>query len=511
MTSLNNPSQARLRIAVLGGGITGLSAAYTLAQARQAGAPIDEFLIEGSERLGGVIRTEHIEGFTIEAGPDSFLSEKPEAAALCRALGLGDSLLGSNDETRRTYILHRGRLVPLPEGLQLLVPTRYWPVLRTPLIPMRGKLAIVAEWFAGGRRKNSNSPLEDKGGDESVASFVRRHFDDGMVDNIADPLLAGIYGGDSAALSVCSVLPRFVEMERKYGSLIRGVQVAMKEQRRAQATAARPKPLPLFMTIKGGLQELVDALVRNLASSRLELRKRTVAIEPPKNRGSGSFPSLGQTYSIRCEGGTTYEADAIILCLPAHACWPLLEPWDRALAEALKAIPYTSALTVALGYDAGALERLPAGFGFLVPRKEGRRMLACTFVHSKFSHRTPPGCALLRCFFGGSRDGRVLDSSDEEIVALAREELRAVLNLTAPPKFHRVYRWPQAMPQYVIGHAERLKTIHSGLANHPGLFIAGNAYSGIGLSDCIRAAKLAAEEAVRVASERPRSNLSQLP
>ncbi len=254
--SAGPPSTLR-RIAVLGGGITGLSAAYFLAQARRAGAPIEELLIEGRDRLGGSIQTERVEGFLIEGGPDSFLTEKPEAGALCRALGLGDSLLGSNDAGRRTYILHRGRLVPLPDGLMLLVPTRIWPMLTTPLVPLRGKLAMVAEVFTrppGARNGAAN--------DESVASFVGRHFGDAMTENIADPLLAGVFGGDSAALSIRSVLPRFYDMEREYGSLTRGTLKDMRQRRaRAKASAgsntmeAAPT---LFMTLRDGMGRMVE-------------------------------------------------------------------------------------------------------------------------------------------------------------------------------------------------------------------------------------------------------------
>ena len=228
---MTTPQPTRKRVAVLGGGIAGLAAAYTLARARQAGAPVEELLIEGRGRLGGVIRTERFEGFVIEAGPDSFLAEKPEAAALARELGLGDSLIGSNDRQRRTYILHRGRLVPLPDGLMFLVPTRLWPMVTTPLLPLSSKLAMAAELFASPPSGNLN-----QGSDESVASFVRRHFGDAMLENIADPLLAGVYGGDSGALSVRSVLPRFWEMERKYGSLTRATLRAMRQRRKARAS-----------------------------------------------------------------------------------------------------------------------------------------------------------------------------------------------------------------------------------------------------------------------------------
>ncbi len=504
---MTDSGTARRRVAVLGGGITGLAAACTLARARQAGAPIEEFLIEASDRLGGVIRTEYVEGFVVEGGPDSFLAEKPEGAALCRELGLGDSLLPSNDLQRRTYILHRGRLVPLPDGLQLMVPTRLLPALATPLLPLGAKLAIMLKWVGDRSDEGASSSRSQKPAtDECVANFVRRHFGSAMLENIADPLLAGIFGGDSEALSVRSALPRLYEMEQEYGSLIQGMRQARKRRARAHPSleqagdfaedvgaGSKPAPpaTPLFVTLRDGLEQLVNALGMRLDGSRLFLRQRVLSLErPPVGGGAG--------YRIHCGGGVSREADAIILALPAYECGRLLADFDSVLAESLNTIPYTSALTVALGYDASACGRLPAGFGFLVPRKDNRRMLACTFVHNKFSHRAPPGKYLLRCFLGGSRDSEVVNLSDDEIISTVRRDLGTILSISSAPLFHRIYRWPSSMPQYVVGHEERLRTIKARLANHPELFLAGNAYSGIGMSDCIRTGKAAAERALEV-------------
>ena len=473
------------RIAVLGGGITGLSAAYFLAGARRAGAPIEELLIEARDRLGGSIQTERVEGFLIEGGPDSFITEKPEAGALCRAIGLGDSLLGSNDAGRRTYILHRGRLVPLPDGLMLLVPTRIWPMLTTPLLPLRGKLAMAAEVF-------TKPPGAGNGAanDESVASFVGRHFGDAMTQNIADPLLAGVFGGDSAALSIRSVLPRFYEMEQEYGSLTRATLKAMRQRRaRAKASPAWAAPT-LFMTLREGMGRMVEALTQRLDLSHLFLGQSVVAIEPYE-RGAA-----GRAYRIRCEGGVVHDADAVIMALPAYQGSRLASALDPGLAQLLDSIPYSSAMTVSMGYAENVLEQLWPGFGFLVPRKEKLRLLACTFVHGKFNHRAPPGGALLRCFLGGSRDPEALNLSDQAAVELCRRELGSILNFDAEPCFYRIYRWPQSMPQYEVGHSERVDAVLRELQNHPGLFVAGNAYSGIGISDCIRTAKAAAERAL---------------
>jgi len=511
------------RIAVLGGGITGLAAAYTLAKARHAGAPIEEFLLEACDQLGGHLRTEHVGGYVVEAGPDSFLAEKPEAAALCRELGLGGQLIGSNDAARRTYILHCGRLVPLPDGLMFLVPTRLWPTFWTPLLSFRSKAAIVADVFAPRPRSQGKDGPAFNGSffsddvvmdDESVADFVRRHFGDSMLENIADPLLAGVYGGDAAGLSIRAVLPRFWEMEQKHGSLVRAVLAARRQRRRASCTdSSRPgalgsrsavsgQTLPLFMTLRDGLGQLVEALAARLDPSRVHLGRRVISLRRagPSEAAEGSHaepPSpAGEGYVIGCEGGAAFAGDAVVLALPTYTCSRLLAPFDERLAQLLGGIPYTAALTVALGYDARALAGLPPGFGFLVPYREQRRMLACTFVHNKFPGRVAPGKGLLRCFLGGARDSSILDSDDTFIMNVIRSELHDILNLRAEPEFYQVHRWPASMPQYSVGHLQRIKLIQSHLEDVPAVFLAGNAYSGIGISDCVRTGRAAAERAV---------------
>ena len=482
---MNNPKPAR--IAVIGGGISGLTAAYTLAQARRGGASIEETLFEAGDRLGGVIFTERIDDFLIEAGPDSFLAEKPEAAALCRELGLGDSLMGSNDRERRTYILHRGKLVPLPDGLMLLVPTRLWPMATTPLLPLGDKLAIAAEWF---RRPPQSSAA---GEDESVASFVERHFGKAMVENIVDPLLAGVYGGDCRRLSIRSVLARFWEMEQKHGSLTRATLRARRERLKKMQNegGSAGNPLPLFMTLREGLGRMVEALAARLDGERNRLATRIASIEV-----------TGERYIIRRSDGAVEEADAVVLAMPAHACARLCSGLSAPLAQLLGEIPYSSSMTVSLAFDAGARAKLPAGFGFLVPRKENRRMLACTFVHGKFNDRVPEGKALVRCFLGGASDPDALQLHDQNVVDLVRQELRSILNFTAEPLFTRVHRWASSMAQYEVGHAARVESIRKSLQALPGLFVAGNAWSGIGISDCVRTGRTAAENAMKFLSAR---------
>jgi oxygen-dependent protoporphyrinogen oxidase len=471
------------RVAVVGGGISGLTAAYTLAQARELGVPVSELLIEADNRLGGVVRTDHLEGFVLEGGPDSFISEKPEAAALCHELGLGDLLIGSNDDERQTYILHKGRLVPLPEGLMLLTPTRIRPFLKSPLIPLFSKVMVATEWFV--------TPTKPRDYDESIATFVRRHFGKAMLENIVDPLLAGVYGGEAKSLSVESVLPRFREMENQYGSLIRGAMATTRKMKKGAKSNeyGESSVNSLFVTLRNGLGDLTKALESRLDASRIHLGQRVVSIERTKHHWKSP-------YKIRCEGNQAYEADAIILALPVHACATFFPTLPEDLADAFRAIPYSSAITVNLGFDEEVAAALPPGFGFLVPRKERSRLLACTFVHRKFPNRAPRGKALLRCFLGGTRDPEVMNLSNNEIIPLVRQELRNILGLEVAPLFSLISRWPSAMAQYTVGHEDHIMRITNLLEKYPRLYLAGNAYSGIGLSDCIRTGRGAAQQAL---------------
>jgi len=474
------------RIAIIGGGISGLAAAYSISLAQKSGAPVEATLFEASDRLGGVIRTETVDGFVIEAGPDSFLAEKPEAAALCRELGLGDSLIGSNDRTRLTYILHRGKLATLPDGLMLLVPTKLWPMAVTPLLPFGDKLRIAGEWFRKPPASGS-SPA-----DESVADFVERHFGRAMVENIVDPLLAGVYGGDCRKLSIRSVLARFWELEQEHGSLTRATLRARRERlRKARKRGTAVSPLPLFMTLREGLSRMTEGLAERLDASRVRTGRRVEEI----TRENESSP-----YSIHLEGGAREEFDAIVLALPAGAGAKLLANFPSSMGGLLGEIGYSSSMTVSLAYGPEARGILPPGFGFLVPRKENRRMLACTFVHGKFNGRVPEGKALLRCFMGGASDPEALRLTDDDVTRIARQELREILGFEAEPLFARIHRWESSMAQYEVGHASRVEAITEEMGKFPGLFLAGNAWSGIGISDCIRTGRAAAERALQYLS-----------
>jgi oxygen-dependent protoporphyrinogen oxidase len=455
------------RIAIVGGGISGLAAAFALEERRRAGEALEFVVYESSPRFGGVLFTEQVEGCLIEAGPDSFLTEKPWAADLCRRLGIEDQLIGSNDADRKTYILVKGKLVPMPDGLMFMVPTQLSPAILSSLFSPATKLRVAREWWYPARVSN---------GDESVAALVERHYGAEMVDRLADPLLAGVYGGEAAQLSVRAVLPRFVEMESKYGSLGRGMLAARKNVQRSL-----PAP-SIFSSLKGGMQQLGEALVAKLPAEALRANSPVQAVQR-QDRGW-----------VVSAGYASDQFDAVIVATPASAAAVLLEIASAELASELRAISYSSSVTVALGFDQNVRVALPPGFGFLVPRREGKRLLAATFVHNKFPHRAPKDIAVVRCFLGGSRDEQVLQLTDENILNIVRDELRQILGVKADPLFTRLYRWKGAMAQYTVGHLERLQRIEGLVKPLPGLALAGNAYRGIGVPDCIRSGEAAVQQ-----------------
>src|SRR5271157_1753217 len=466
-----------MRTAIIGGGIAGLAAAYELELARRAGKNVAYTLYESRDRLGGSLSSEVVDGAVLERGPDSFLTEKPAAAELCRELGLGAELTPSNDADRKTYIVVRNRLVPLPDGLMFLIPTKLIPTALTRLFSLPTKIRMGLELL--------HPPRPSGLPDESVATLVERHFGRETVDRLANPLLSGIFGGDSAQLSARTVLPRLVEMEEEYGSLTRGMLAAHRKMREAMrsARAARPartaRPAnvkvtvpaarSIFTALRGGMNQMVDALAARLDPASVRLSTPVSGLE----KVPGGWKIVA--------GGKSEVYDAVIMASPAWAAGELLDRIDPQLAGELNAIPYSSSITVNLIYDESQLGRLPDGFGFLVPVIEGRSMLACTFVHRKFLGRTPPGKAVLRAFLGGMKNEALMSAPDSELLATVRRELSEILGEKilppdAEPLHAQVSRWPRAMAQYAVGHQERIAQINARVASLPGLRLAGNAY-----------------------------------
>lgn len=461
------------RVAIIGGGISGLSAAITLERARTNGAPVEYRIFEAGPRLGGVLLTEYVDGCVVEGGPDSFLTEKSWGLDFVRSVGLGDQLISSNDAERKTYILVKGRLEPIPDGLMFMVPTKIAPMLTTRLFSLPAKLRMALEYL--------HKPGAPAQSDETVAELVERHFGPEMVDRLADPLLAGVYGGDASQLSAAAVLPRFVDMEKKYGSLSRG----MLATRKKMAAKPRQAPRPLFTSLRNGMRQLVDAIVPKLDTRAAKTGNPVIGLT--RSRSSWLLTPLQ---------ASPEEFDSVIIAVPATAASALVRNVAAPLADELAQIPYSSSITVNLGYDRRDLRTLPPGFGFLVPRSENRRMLACTFVHVKFPHRAPEDRGILRCFIGGARDETVLDLGDQDLVDMVRRNLAEILSLTAEPRFARVYRWRGAMAQYTRGHLARVQRIRQLQSATPGLYLAGNAYQGIGVPDCIATGEAAAKSVI---------------
>lgn len=480
-----------LRVVVVGGGISGLATAWYLEkEAAARGLPgLVCTVLEKSGRLGGKVRTETVSTeagrFVVEAGPDSFLAvQKPWALELAAELGLSGRLLGTNDEARRIYVLSRGRPVRMPEGVMLLVPTKLSPFLLSPLISPLGKL-----------RMGLDLVIPRRGGDEDEAlgDFVARRMGAEALDKIAEPLLSGIYSAEVARQSLLATLPRFREMERKHGSLIRAMLAERRNGPRGES--GHERPTSMFTSFQGGTQELVGGLLNGL-KAEVRTDARVVALTPDASHG----------YAVRVVGDAgspvgaeTIRADAVVLAVPAYVAAELLDAISPA-AAALRSIRYVSTGTVSLAYreDASwssALKRL-RGFGVLVPASEKRPINAITWSSTKFRQRAPGGHSLLRVFFGGSRSPHSMDLEDGELLDVVRGELREIMGITNTPLFHRIYRCEKGNPQYDVGHLERVETVKNGLP--PNVWVTGSPYRGIGLPDCVLQAR---ETATRVLSE----------
>ncbi len=457
------------RVAIVGGGMAGLAAALALVERRAQGADVEPVLLEAADRLGGTIRTEQTGGFTIESGPDAFITDKPWALALCRRVGIEDRLIGTQPGERRTYVVRRGRLLPVPEGFLLLAPTSLTPLALSPLFSWSGKLRMALDLVL---------PRRDDDADESVSAFIRRRLGREAYDRVGEPLVGGIYTGDAEKLSLVATMPRFRELERKHRSIILALRAAA---RGAPAAGAR---YSLFVSHRDGMAGLVADLAQRLPEGAVRLRSPVV-----------SLARDGTRWRLRA-GDATLDADAVILAAPAWAAARLVDPLDRTLARALEGIEYVSSATLTLGYRTADLPAGLPGFGFVVPRVERRVLLACTYASRKFAGRAPAGHDLLRVFVGGAHNPGAVDLDDETLVSRVRDELRGLLGVAATPVLLRVDRHRRAMPQYTVGHLARVAAIEARVAALPGLHLAGAAYRGVGIPDCVRSGEAAASAAV---------------
>jgi oxygen-dependent protoporphyrinogen oxidase len=465
------------RIAVIGGGVAGLAAAHRLLELKQERSlNLEILLLEASARLGGAVATERTGEFIIEAGPDSFITEKPWALNLCQRLGLESRLVSTQAAYQKIEIVHKGKLVPLPEGFFLLAPTRFWSFIQTPLFSWPGKLRMAGELFL---------PRASSGADESLGSFVRRRFGTEALERVAQPLVGGIYAADPDKLSLKATMPRFLEMERKQRSVISAMWSAERRRERKNGSGAR---WSLFVTLAGGMAELVDSMAQCLPEGSLLLKSPVQRLH---------FDERQKNWSVVLTEGQPIEADAVILATPAHTSAPILASLKPDAAEQLRQISYASTATVSLAYKRADFPRAPDSFGFVVPHIEKRKIMACTLSSLKYPGRAPREAILLRAFVGGTLQADLFNVDDATMERSVRGEIASLLGVRAEPILSRIWRHPDSMPQYYVGHEARIDGIKVALGGFRTLALAGSAYSGVGISDCVRTGEEAAEAVIQ--------------
>ena len=477
------------KIAIIGGGITGLSTAVFLQEKlKEQGMTADLVLMESAERLGGKIITERVGDFIIEGGPDSFLSQKPWGLSLCRKLGLMDKIVQTDPIDKSIYILSHGKLQKFPDGMNLMVPGKITPFLLTPLVSSSGKARMGLDLLIP--RKNNKE-------DESIGSFVRRRLGEEAVETFAEPILATIYAGDVEKLSLQATFPQFAGMEEKFGSLIWGGWMRRWDAHLAGKTGKMERRLQnenvsLFVTLKDGLSSLILSLREQLNTVKLQTGRQVFSVSPNGNR-----------YEVVLRGGKLL-VDAVAITTDAPSAAGLIKPWDERLSGMLLAIPYVSTATVSLGFRRKDVAHPLNGFGYVIPRGERKTILAVTWSSSKFEGRAGTEEVLIRAFVGGAHQEEVIDLPDDKMIDAVLKEYKDVLGILGAPILSRVYKWRKANPQYNIGHLSRVLEIEKESAKHPGLFLAGAAYKGVGIPDCIKQGWETAEHVIRFLTQNPR-------
>ena len=472
---------------IVGGGVSGLATAYFLAK-----QGIRSTIVEKSERLGGLIQTDRVEGCDLEAGPDSYVAAKPWVTQLAGELGIQDRIIGSNDAQRRIFIVRHGKLRAFPKGMVMMAPAEWGPVLRSPLFSAATKLQFIRERFMPPRKRDE---------DVSIQQFVTEHFGREVLDMVTEPLLSGVYGGEAGRLSARSVLPRFMEYEAQYGSLIRGVRMERKGRGFAPPDAKRtPHPFwrrvnpgpfcasvpqerllaspgSLFLSFAGGMQTFSDALRGGIQPAPEIVRGEAVTID-----------RQADSWRVRVSDDWIDAAQVVLAC-PAHASAGIVSGVSPQLSLELSAIPYSSAILVMLLFRRAELTHPLNGFGFLTPPSERKVVAAATFINTKFPSRIANGIAAIRCFLVGRQAEELMPVAESDLLRLIREDLGRLMGVTAEPIAHTIHRWPQSMPQYIVGHADRCRRIGDRLLQLSGLYVTSNAFDGVGVPDCVRLAK----------------------
>jgi oxygen-dependent protoporphyrinogen oxidase len=474
---------AQDRVVIIGGGLSGLCAAYgTVTRAAGAGRPVEVVVLEAKDRVGGAIGTHRVEGFTIESGADSFITNKPHGVQLCHALGLGDQLIGTDPAHRRSFVVREGRLAPVPEGFVLMAPNRLGPLLATPILSLRGKLRMLLDLVL---------PRRDDDSDESLAAFVKRRLGREALDRLVQPLVAGIYTADPAELSLKATLPQFPAMEQEHRSLILGALRQARKARSVERNASGAR-YGLFVTLSEGM----DTLPRALAAA---LPQGTVRTGTAVRRISRADPAA--PWSVELLDGPPMSARVVVLATEAHASARLLDGFDPDLAQRLRTIPYASSLIVSVGYRRDQVAHPLDGFGAVVPAIEGRSILAISFLSVKFPRRAPAGTVLMRVFVGGATQPELFELDDDAVTGLVERELAELLGVTGAPLLVEVSRHCRTMPLYTLGHLERVAGIRALAARHSRLILTGNAFDGVGIPDVIRNAEAAADATLQGLAE----------
>jgi oxygen-dependent protoporphyrinogen oxidase len=455
-------------VVIIGAGLTGLTAAHRLAR-----RGVEPVVLEARDRVGGAIWTEHRDGFTLEGGADSFITSKPWALDLCRELGLGDRLVGTDTQNRRSFVVRQGRLLPVPEGFVLMAPNRLAPILFSPILSPGGKLRMLLDLVLPRRAEDT---------DESLAAFVRRRLGREALERLVQPLVGGIYTADPAELSLKATLPQFREMERVHGGLIRG---AWRQSRAARQAARRESGARygMFVTLADGMGSLPAALLATLPDGSVVTGAAVRRVARPEPAGP---------WRVELLSGHPIDADAVLVATEAHAAARLLDGYDPALARDLRSIPYASSAIVNVAFRRDQVAHPLDGFGAVVPAIEGRSILAVSFTSVKFPTRAPAATVLMRVFVGGAMQPELFDLDDAGIARIVRDELAGLIGATGEPLLLEVARHPRGMPQYTLGHLDRVAAIRSRLGDHPGLFLAGNYFGGVGVPDCVQAGEEAA-------------------
>lgn len=461
------------RIIIIGGGLSGLAAAYLIKRKAQGlNLPIELKVLEAEDYLGGKILTQEKEGFLCEAGPNGFLDNKPYTLELCRELGIENQLLPSNDNARKRFIFSGGQLHPLPEN-----PIAF---LTSSLLSLKGRLRVIAEYW---------TPKGAKGMEESIADFARRRLGEEALDKLLDPMVSGIFAGDPEKMSLVSCFPRIVELEQQYGGLLKAMLALQKERKKQKTKEKAPQAGPagpggILTSFRGGIKVLIDALAR-----------------PLEGQAQAGTPVLSvfmedQGYLINLKDRQPLRADIVVAATPAYIATRMLSSLGAALSQPLAKIPYAPMAVISFGYKREKISHPVDGFGYLIPKKENRQILGTLWDSSIFPNRAPEGYVLLRSMAGGARQPEILERSDEELIALTRAELKHTMGITAEPDLINLFRWPYAIPQYILGHPARLQEIEQALAPCSGLYLTGNAYRGIGINDCVDSAQKVSDQVI---------------